>query len=297
VYGEAATFSATVKNAAGVGTPNGSATFVIDGVKQKTSAPLDASGVARMTISTLAVGQHAVGAVYNPSADFATSSPTSPQMYIVSQAATFTTVTATPTAAIGASYVTVTATVHVAAPGSGTPFGTVTFLLDGVKGVTLSVNAAAQATTKYYLGAGVHSVSAIYNGNLVKGINVGSFVASPPAAPQTVTIFGPQPTSLSSVVTTAASALTVNTPFSIAVTALNGLGQRAAGYNAPVSVLILSAPPNGTITGNLTGTLSSSVFTFTGLSATVAGTYSLEIVSGSLVEFLTLSIADTNRAK
>jgi hypothetical protein len=249
-----------------------------------------------MTISTLAVGQHAVGAVYNATTDFATSSPTSPQMYIVSQAATVTTVSATPSAAVGARYITVSATVHVAAPGAGTPFGTVTFLLDGVKGVTLSVNAAAQATTLMYVGVGNHSVSAFYNGNLLKGVNVGSFVASPPAAAQTVTIVGPQPTSLSSAVTSTGSVLAVNTPFSIAVTALNGLGQPATGYYAPVTVLVYSVPMNGAITGTLSAHLVNGVFTFTGLSASAAGTYTLEIVSGSLVEFLTLSVAGSNRA-
>jgi hypothetical protein len=132
---------------------------------------------------------------------------------------------------------------------------------------------------------------------LLKGINVGSFVASPPATAQTVSIFGPQPTSLSSVVATTGSGLTANTPFTIAVTALNGLGQRATGYNAPVTILLLSAPTNGTIAGKLTGTLVNSFFTFSGLDATAAGKYIIEIVSGGLVEKLTLDFAGDNRSK
>ena len=61
VYGQAVTFVATVTSA---GEPGGTVTFA-DGTTPLATVPLDGSGHAALTISTLSVGSHAITATYN----------------------------------------------------------------------------------------------------------------------------------------------------------------------------------------------------------------------------------------
>ncbi len=67
VYGQAVTFVATVNSAGGA--PVGTVTFA-DGATPLATVPLDGSGQAAVTISTLSLGSHAITATYNGSTDF-----------------------------------------------------------------------------------------------------------------------------------------------------------------------------------------------------------------------------------
>ena len=67
VYGQAVTFVATVNSAGG--TPVGTVTFA-DGTTPLATVPLDGSGQAAVTISTLSLGSHAITATYNGGTDF-----------------------------------------------------------------------------------------------------------------------------------------------------------------------------------------------------------------------------------
>jgi hypothetical protein len=64
VFGQAVTFTATVSNVGTAPVPGGSVSFTVDGSAAGT-VTLDASGIATLTTSALAVGSHPVLATYN----------------------------------------------------------------------------------------------------------------------------------------------------------------------------------------------------------------------------------------
>jgi hypothetical protein len=78
-YGQAVTFTATVAPQYG-GTPTGTASF-FDGTTNLGNSPVNGSGVATLTTSTLAIGTHSMTAVYNGDTNFVPS--TSPVLYQV----------------------------------------------------------------------------------------------------------------------------------------------------------------------------------------------------------------------
>ena len=244
VFGQAVTITAAViPQGTSAVVPAGTVTFQIDGASQKNPPTLDNTGKATFTTSGLSVGGHTYRAIYTPTADFTSTGPSNTINQAVDQAATMVVVTASPTNLLVGTAVTATATVSAVKPGAGIPFGTITFIIDKGKRVPITVPATAQVTyVMPGLGVGQHTISAIYNGNR-------NFIASAPAPIQTVTIVGTQATSLTASYIGPAN-LTTGTQFSISVTALNALGNRATNYNAAVKIQQVSVP------ANLVGTLS-----------------------------------------
>jgi hypothetical protein len=121
---------ATVTSA---GTPGGTVTFS-DGTTALATVPLDGSGQAALTISTLSPGSHAVTATYNAStgsigANTGITSESATTAESVSQAATE--VVLVPHAVLkgkkGLEGVELTAVIEPVGPGSGAPTGEVTF--------------------------------------------------------------------------------------------------------------------------------------------------------------------------
>ncbi len=183
-FGQAVTFTATVAPVApGTGTPSGSIAF-FDGSTAIGSASLDASGAASLSTSALAVGSHAVTAVYAGDGSFTGS--TSPVLtQAVAQAATTTSVTSSANPSVAGQPVTFTASVAAVAPGAGGPTGSVTFL-DGATVIGSGVlDAAGTATlTTSSLSVGSHAITAAYGGDV-------DFVASTSApATQVVSATG-----------------------------------------------------------------------------------------------------------
>jgi uncharacterized repeat protein (TIGR01451 family) len=169
VFGQQVTITAMVAAAApGAGTATGTVTFQ-DGATTLGILNL-VNGQALVTTSSLAVGAHSITAVYNGDSNFNAASSAA-LLQTVNKDASSATFTSSPNPSVFGQPVAFTATVSAAAPGAGTPTGTVLFqdgsaslgtanLLNGQASVTLSM-----------LGVGPHSVTAVYSGD-------GNFTAS-----------------------------------------------------------------------------------------------------------------------
>ncbi|GAA1292982.1 beta strand repeat-containing protein [Streptomyces javensis] len=170
VFGQSVTYTATVTGITAGTPPWGDVTFVIAGGPTLGPVTLTQTGVdsgtASVTDSTLAVGSHLVTANFVNSSDPADNS-TGTTIQQVNQAATTTTVTFVPPAPVCGETVTLTANVAASPPGSGTPTGTVTFIIsaDGPT-VTGTLDGAGNASvTVPALSVGTHQVAAFYNGD------------------------------------------------------------------------------------------------------------------------------------
>ncbi|HMH50749.1 MAG TPA: Ig-like domain repeat protein [Candidatus Acidoferrum sp.] len=188
--GQAVTFTATVNGGAAAGAvPTGTVTFR-DGTTVLGIVSLNALHQAALTTSTLAVGAHSITGQYGGDTNF-TGSTSAALSQTVNKATTTTTVGSSANPALAGNTVTFTATVNVAAPGSGTPTGTVTFK-DGTTTLgTGAVNGSGQATlSTSALAIGPHAITAEYGGDV-------NFNGSP-SSTLTQTVNGNTSTSLSS---------------------------------------------------------------------------------------------------
>jgi len=161
VFGQPVTFTATVSSSGG--TPTGSVQFAIDGTDFGTPVTLGGGAATSSATAALAVGNHAITASYTPTGSFSASNGSLSGGQTVNPASTTTTLASSANPSVFGQSVAFTATVAVVAPGSGTPTGTVQFVLDGSSfgtPVTLdgTGHATSQATTT--LSSGNHSVTA-----------------------------------------------------------------------------------------------------------------------------------------
>ena len=168
--GQPITFTATVSaKAPATGTPTGTVTF-LDGsttpVTQLGVANLS-TGVAAVTISTLASGSHAVTATYSGDGNFQSASSTTLNQVVLQAASAALTSSQNPS--VFGQSVTFTATVSGGVAGGLTPTGTVTFL-DGTTtpavqlgSGTLSKGVTVLSTSA--LSVGSHKITASYGGD------------------------------------------------------------------------------------------------------------------------------------
>jgi hypothetical protein len=163
VYGQSISFTASVAAVApGTGTPTGSVTFS-DGTTTLKTVTLTA-GAATYTSTKLATGPQSITAAYNGNSTFATS--TSVLTQTVNQDVTATKVTSSANPSVFGQSVTFTATVSAAAPGSGTPGGTVTFM-DGATALGLATLSSGKASFKTSeLAVGSQAIIAVYGGDI-----------------------------------------------------------------------------------------------------------------------------------
>jgi hypothetical protein len=163
VFGDTLTLTATVAvNQPGGGSPTGTVTF-FDGTTQLGSAPVS-GGTATFTTNSLSAGSHVLSASYSGDSNFVQSTTAPGVVQTVRQASTAMAVTASKSVVITGRPVTFTATVSVAAPGQGTPTGSVSFF-DGTSllgSATLSGNTAVLTTS---FTAGIHTITATYGGS------------------------------------------------------------------------------------------------------------------------------------
>jgi uncharacterized repeat protein (TIGR03803 family) len=179
VVGQTVTLTATVAKTSGSGTPTGTVTFLVDGAQEGQPVTLNSSGVAQLTLAVGASGTYALTANY--SGDASDNSSTGTDSIVLTNANTSTTLTASPTTAAVGQTVTLTATVARTA-GTGTPTGSVTFLVDGVQdGQPVALNSSGVATLALSAGAaGTFALKANYGGDSGdnKSTGTGSIVLS-----------------------------------------------------------------------------------------------------------------------
>jgi hypothetical protein len=252
-YGASVTFTATVTSAA-TSPATGTVNFLDNGVAIGSGTLGGSPGKATFTTSTLIVGTHPITVTYAGDSNNMGSSSTAPLNQVVQQAATVTTVSATPTPGIAGTPETISATVQLIS-GSAPLVGTVTFTSGTTTLGSAALNASGVATITPTLAPGSYQIVATYAGNTNA---LGS--ASAPlsytvalATTQTALVVSPSPALVLGTIT-----------FTATVT---GNGVTPTG-----SVNFLA---NGVVIG--TSTLSGGKATFTD-SALAAGTYSMTAV-------------------
>lgn len=173
--GDSITFTATVAASTGSNTPTGSVQFLIDGTALGAPVALVRGMATSAPIASLAVGNHVVTASFvDVLGNFAGSTGTLVGGETIRSAPTGTGTATATTTTLGSSSasptygqaLTFTATVAPTG-GSGVPTGSVQFVLDGVNfgpAVAL-VNGVATSPSIATLGAGSHTVVALYSGD------------------------------------------------------------------------------------------------------------------------------------
>ncbi|MDD1718865.1 MAG: Ig-like domain-containing protein, partial [Methanoregulaceae archaeon] len=169
--GQSVTFHAVVSVLPpGAGYPTGTISF-LDGVTPLGTVSLNTSTTARgqrFTTNSLTPGIHSITAVYNGNANYLPS--TSPELdQEVSQAATATLISSTVNPSFPGQSVTFHAVVRAVPPRTGNPTGTISFMdgetLLGTVTLNTSTSSRGQRFTTTTLPPGIHSITAVYNGN------------------------------------------------------------------------------------------------------------------------------------
>lgn len=263
--GQPISFTATVAaTPPGTGTPTGQVTFA-DGNTVLAHVPLNSSGVASFSTSTLALGSHTITAVYASDTNFAASSGSAVQVVQSGNTPTTTTASSSPNPSIFGQSVTFTSTTT---SGGGVPVGTVTFSegatvlasnvpVDGSGHASFSTNALSVAS---------HTITAAFTGA------TGWANSSGNAAAQVV-----NKASTSTTVSSSANPSVFSQPvtFTAVVTAT------APGSGVPTGIVTFK---NGTATLG-TGTLDGSGHATLTTSTLTVGSHSITAVYGGSASF------------
>ncbi len=162
-FGTEVTLTATVQAVGGGGTPTGMVEFE-NGTTSLGSQAVDASGVAKLKLSTLPVGDDSIKAIYEGDSTFDTSTST-PTPVIIAKAPTTTVLLVQPTSSVFGQPVKLTATVSSNTSGIGTPAGHVEFLNGSTEIQTVAVTSGVATLTTSTLPIGSDSITAVYQGD------------------------------------------------------------------------------------------------------------------------------------
>ena len=178
--------------APGAGVPTGSVTFK-DGATTLGTGALNSTNQATFATTTLAVGSHTITAVYGGDPNFS-GSTSAALAQTVSKDGSTAAITSSASPSVLNQSVSFTVTVSAAAPGSGTPTGTVQFSIDGSKfgSAVALAGGSATSTSISTLKLGNHTITASYSGD-------GNFTAS--TAPSFTQVVNKDNTTTSLVVT------------------------------------------------------------------------------------------------
>ncbi len=166
IFGQAVTFSATVTTGANTGALTGTVNFYNGTAKIASSVPLNSSGIATFTTTTLPVGSNSITASYNEDGkDTLHFGSTSDPLVQIVNAGTSVTLTSLPNPAATGQAIAFTATVTAAAGSGVTPDGAVD-LMDGTNVIASATLTAGGATISVStLTDGRHNMTAIYHGD------------------------------------------------------------------------------------------------------------------------------------
>jgi len=259
-----------------------------------------------LSVNTLSMPTHSIYVQYSGDVNFSGGLPGGPVFQVVSKA--------TPTVQVNSSAINnnsnvgdlVTFTATVNPHGAGTPTGIVTFYSQAVggtvlKSVTLStLSGGVVSFSTNTLKAGSYNITAQYTHDTASSSNFNSSLRSAPV-PLTVT---DTVTTLKAVVSP--TPLFVDTGFNLTVTALDALGSKVPGYSAPnqATVTLFSfVDPNGISSGGTLSSLGTSLSSpgitipfsqgaakLSNIKATLAGTYTVLITSGTLQTMVTFTV-------
>jgi len=261
--GDTVTFTATVSPTQGNATPTGSVQFSIDGTAIGNPVPLDGSGDATFTTSSLNVGSHTVTASYiNTNGNFNDSSATLAGGQNVTTADTTVSVASNaPTSVYGQS-VNLTVTVSAVTAGLPTPTGTVEFFDGSTELTSATLNGSGGASfSTAGLAVGTHNITAQYFGDENFSGNTS------PTAVQTVSPAGTN---------TALTASPAGPVYGQSVTFTATIGVVAPGAGTPTGIVTFldGSTTLGTASLSSTGTASYSTSRLT------VGTQSITAVYG-----------------
>jgi cyclophilin family peptidyl-prolyl cis-trans isomerase len=268
--GQSVTFTAAVSSAVpGAGTPTGTVTFT-DQTTGKTlgTGPVNASGQATFSTSSLLGGAHTIVASYPGDSRFTAS--TNLMTETVSVASTTTAVTTSQTPSVSGQAVTFTATVTPSTSGVGTPTGAVTFT-DQTTGTTLgtgTLNSSGVATfSTALLSVGAHTIVASYGGDTNFGSSTGNVSQTVnAAATSTAVTAAPSPATFGQSVTLTATVTTT-----------------APGTGTPTGTVTFTDQTTGTTLG--TGTLNASGVATLNVSTLAAGAHTIVASYGATGNF------------
>ena len=175
VFGQSVTFTATMTAAApGSGAPaGGTVDFRVDEASAGTGTV--SGGSASWSTSGLPLGSHAVVAVFSGDTDYVGS--TSLGVTVTIKAPTTTTLVPSSTKTLPGGPVTLTATVTVGAPGTGTAAGSVDFRDGGATIATVGLSGSGSASLTRVLATGTHALTAVYGGSSTLATSTSSGVA------------------------------------------------------------------------------------------------------------------------
>jgi hypothetical protein len=184
-WSDAVTFTATVTGSGGTGVPSGTVTLS-DGTTVLATMMLNGSGVAALTTSSLAVGNHTITATYSGDSRFtASTAPLNSNPQVVNQAPTLTAVTSSENPSNWGDAVTLTANVTSS---NGLPSGVVTFSDASTPLGTGTLSGGVATFTTSSLAIGNHTITAQYAGTTNFAASAGPLNTNPQAVNQALTI-------------------------------------------------------------------------------------------------------------
>ncbi len=175
VYGEAVITATVTAQAPGAGLPSGTVTFHVTNTGNNSTQDYAANvnGVGVATLPTLDVGNYSITATYNGDTNFLISNA-GPLAQAVTKATSSVGIASNHNPSVSGQSVTFTATISAVGPGSGTPTGTVDFVIDSVTVASaqpLTGGVATYTTSSLTVSGSPHTVQVVYSGS-------GNFFAS-----------------------------------------------------------------------------------------------------------------------
>ena len=203
VFGQSVTLSATVQAVApGAGVPSGMIQFM-NGTTLLGTTSLS-SGTGSIVTSTLALGANSITVQYSGDTNFTGQTSTATTV-TVGQASTTANLSSTPASPVFGQSVTLTANLVVISPGTGTPTGTVQFMLGSTSLGTATLASGKGSITTSSLPTATNTITMIYSGDtdFKASTSTGSVTVGQSASTTSLSVSNANPTAVESVTFTA----------------------------------------------------------------------------------------------